>query len=570
MGQGEALSVPPIVHFETLELCGRASNPGGCASTGFGGAAARWAGRLLLAVGTALAIGACSSLPPGHDFPRVASSAFAGGPHTRLGKAFAGVTADHAPTSGFRLIAAGTDGLAMRMQLIASAERSLDLQYFIFRGDDTGGLLTAAILDSADRGVHVRILIDDGDTEDGDDRVLALMAHPSIEVRIFNPFAYRGHSEFLRGIEYSLDFGRLDYRMHNKLLVADGSVALVGGRNLSDPYFQVSPESQFADDDVAAVGPIVPRLSAVFDEFWNNALAIPAQALSGGGFDPGALAGVRARLADERLQWDRERPDYLRRVASGEPLAGLLEGRLPLVWANVKLVYDSPDKREVSEGAMVGRLMHRAVAHAAEQVQSELIMVTPYLIPGQEGMRIFSDLRRRKVQVRLLTNSLESTTELLAQSGYMRFRVPLLEEGVDLYEVRARLGDVRGSGENAAMAGFGTYGLHAKMFVFDRREVFIGSMNFDQRSMHLNTEIGLLIESPVLAEQVAARFAAMTQKENAYTVVLRPDSDGRGRHLAWLTREGGADVEFTEEPERKAFQRFRAQVLSHLPIDREL
>jgi putative cardiolipin synthase len=518
----------------------------------------------------AVALGGCASLPPGADYPRIASTAFSQPGETRLGKAFASSAEGHGTDSGFRLISVGLDGFALRMQIIQAAQRSLDIQYFIFRGDNTGSLLTAAILDSADRGVRVRILIDDGETVAGDERILALTAHPLIQVRIFNPFAYRGHVDFLRGLEYSLDFGRLDYRMHNKLLVADGAMALVGGRNLSDPYFQVNPESQFADDDVVAVGPVVPRLSAVFDEFWNNALSIPSEALSRDKPSSGNVAEYRAHLDAARREWNAQGADYLRKVATGQPLSDLVDGQLPLVWAGVTLIYDSPDKRRVDDGDMVGRLMHRAVARAAEDVQSELIMVTPYLIPGHEGMRIFTDLRARNVRVRVLTNSLESNTVLLAQAGYMRYRKPLLELGVDLYEIRSQLGNTRGSGENAAMARFGNYSLHGKMFVFDRKKVFIGSMNFDQRSMHLNTEIGLLIDSTVLAQQIAVRFDAMVQLENAYTMVLRTGPNEAGTHLVWRTREDGADVEYTSEPEREWLQSFRATVLSSLPIDNEL
>ena len=540
------------------------------------GVGAGWWRRALLArsawlivLGSA-ALGACSTLPPGADYPRVASSAFNQPGQTRLGQAFAGAAGAHGTDSGFRLIPTGVDGFALRMQLIQAAQSSLDLQYFIFRGDNTGSLLTAAILDSADRGVRVRILIDDGETVAGDERILALVAHPRIQVRIFNPFAYRGHVDMLRGIEYGVEFKRLDYRMHNKLLVADGAMAVIGGRNLSDPYFQVNPESQFADDDVAAAGPIVPRLSGIFDEFWNNALSIPSEALSGGRSTVKDLGPYRARLDADREAWKTQGADYLRKVASGEPLAGLVDGRLPLVWAAVTVVYDSPDKRKVSEGAMVGRLMHRAVAQAAEDVQSELLMVTPYLIPGREGIRIFTDLRRRNVHVRILTNSLESNTVILAQAGYMRYRKPLLEQGVELYEIRSLLGNVRGSGENAAMARHGNYGLHAKMFVFDRKRIFIGSMNFDQRSMHLNTEIGLLIDSTVLAEQIAARFDAMVRLENAYTLVLRTDPDWLASQLVWRTQENGAVVEYAIEPQREWGQRLYANMLSWLPIDDEL
>ena len=515
-------------------------------------------------------LGACTTLPPGVDYPRVVSTAFNEPAGTRLGQAFAADAQRHPAESGFRLFPVGVDGFALRMQLIQRAERSLDLQYFIFRADTTGSLLAAAILDSADRGVHVRLLIDDGETVAGDDRVLALVAHPRIQVRVFNPFRYRGHVDLLRGLEFGLDFARLDYRMHNKLLLADGAIAVVGGRNLSDPYFQVSPESQFADDDVVAVGPVVPRLSGVFDEFWNSALAIPSEALSGGRSTAEDLQFPRGQIGDHRATWKEAGADYLRRVATGAPLTGLVNGRLPLEWAQSTVIYDSPEKRKVSEGAMVGRLMHRAVASAAESVSSELIMVTPFLIPGHEGMRIFSGLRNRGVRVRILTSSLESSTVILAQAGYMRYRRPLVAEGVELYEVRSRLGDTRGSGEDAAMAGHGNYGLHAKMFVFDRRRIFIGSMNFDQRSMHLNTEIGLLIDSTVLAGQIAARFDAMIRPENAYALALQARSGPFTPRLVWRTRESGADVQYDTEPQRDWWQRDIAAVLSWLPIDSEL
>ena len=513
---------------------------------------------------------ACTTLPPGADYPRVASAAFNEPSQTRLGQAFVEAARQHDGESGFRLVPVGLDGFALRMQLIQSAERALDLQYYIFHGDNTGSLLTAAILDSADRGVHVRLLIDDGETIAGDERVLALVAHPRIEVRVFNPFRYRGHLDVLRGLEYSLDFARLDYRMHNKLLLADGAMAVIGGRNLSDPYFQVNPDAQFADDDVVAVGPVVPELASVFDEFWNSALAIPSEALSGGRSTATDLERFRGQIAANRRAWNEQGADYLRRAGTGALLAGLLDGHLPLEWSRASLIYDSPDKRKVSEGAMVGRLMHRAVAGAAEAVSSELIMVTPYLIPGQEGMRIFSDLRKRGVRVRILTNSLEASAMMLAQAGYMRYRSALVAEGVELYEVRSLLGDARGSGENASMAKHGNYGLHAKMFVFDRREIFIGSMNFDQRSMHLNTEIGLLIDNKALAGQIAARFDAMVRPDNAYALALRPSTDGSAPSLVWRTREAGADVEYDTEPQRVWGQRWMAHLLSWLPIDSEL
>lgn len=526
--------------------------------------------RFALALMIVAVLAACTSLPPGSDYPKKVSSALAHPDETRLGRQFEHAAREHDGNSGFRILPAGADGFLTRMQMINAAERTLDLQYFIFRGDETGRLLTDAVLHAADRGVRVRLLVDDGDTDAGDEQLTALEAHPSIELRIFNPFAYRGHVTLFRAIEFMFNASRLDYRMHNKLLVVDNAVALIGGRNIGDAYFQIDPEGQFADDDVFAAGPIAAELSATFDDYWNSALAIPAEALSGGKSSHGALNEHRQVLKDETRQLKSDGVGYVERIASGEPFNGMISGRLPLIWAHAELICDSPDKKKVESGAMVGELMQRAVADAVVAVRSELLMVTPYLIPGREGMKLVKDLRQRKVRVRVLTNSLESSTVMLAQAGYMHYRLPLLESGVELYEIRSLLGNARGSGETAAMSRYGTYSLHGKLFVFDRKRLFIGSMNFDQRSMHLNTEIGLIIDSPALAQQIAARFEAMVQPANSYRLILRPGDAGAAPSLAWRTQEDGEAVEYDTEPARTGWQRFKAGFLSGLPMDREL
>ncbi len=260
----------------------------------------------------------------------------------------------------------------------------------------------------------------------------------------------------------------------------------------------------------------------------------------------------------------------MKRIATGEPFNSIISGRLPLIWAHAQVVCDSPNKKKVEEGDLVGKLMRRSVANAVIAVQSELLMITPYLIPGKEGMQMFKDLRLRNVQVRILTNSLESDTVILAQSGYMPYRIPMLQEGVELYEVRSLLGNTRGSGQTKAISRFGNYSLHAKMFVFDRKRLFIGSMNFDQRSMHLNTEIGLIIDSPELARQIAVRFDAMVQPANSYTLALRPNDAGKAPSLVWRTQENGKAVEYDTEPARSDWQRIKANSLSLLPLDKEL
>jgi len=526
--------------------------------------------RLSLFVLIAFVLGGCSSLPPGSDFSKTDSSALAHPEETRLGRQFENAAQEHKGNSGFRIIPVGADGFLTRMQMINAAERTIDLQYFIFRGDETGRLLTGAVLRAADRGVRVRVLIDDGETVAGDDQIIKLEAHPAVEIRIYNPFSYRGHNVMIRATEFMFNSSRLDYRMHNKLLVVDNAIALLGGRNLGDQYFQIDPEAQFADDDVFAAGPIARKLSASFDEFWNNALSIPAEALSGKKSSHATLNQHRDDLHQEHKQLKASEVDYVKRVSAGEPFNGMISGRLPLIWAPAKLIYDSPDKKKVESGAMVGRLMHRPVANATRAVQSELLMITPYLIPGDEGMVLFKDLRQRNASVRVLTSSLESSTVLLAQSGYMQYRVPLLTSGVELYEIRSLLGSAKGSGQTMKISRYGNYALHAKMFVFDRQRVFIGSMNFDQRSMHLNTEIGLIIDSPELAQQVAARFEAMVQPINSYKLILRQNDKRGAPSLLWLTQENTKAVEYSTEPARSNWQRINVNILSLLPLDKEL
>jgi len=528
----------------------------------------------VLPLAGAILLAGCSTLPPGSDYPKVASVALPDPEETKLGQQFDTAARDHDGNSGFRIITVGVDGFLTRMQLIGAAEKTLDLQYYIFRGDETGRMLSGALLRAADRGVRVRVLVDDGDTMPGDEQIAALTSHPSVEVRIFNPFRYRGHSDALRNSEWVFNSSRLDYRMHNKLLVADNAVALIGGRNIGNQYFQMDPESQLADDDVFVAGPVAQQLSTTFDEYWNSAFAIPAAAF-------GHNASKRAE-SDDNLERARAPPrqqlqtlqtdgiDYVKLVATGEPYAGMISGRLPLVWAHAQVICDSPDKKNVERGALSGRLMTRRVATALAAVQSELLMVTPYFIPADEDLQRLKELRQRNVRVRILTNSLESSNEVSAESGYLHYRVPLVEDGVELYEVRSLLGNTKGSGETPVVSRYGNYSLHAKLFVFDRKKLFIGSMNYDQRSKRLNTEIGLIIDSPELAQQTALRFDGMVRPQNSYALVLRPNSSGNGSHLVWQTEEDGKEIEYAQEPARSAWQRIKLKLLSLLPLGREL
>src|SRR6266481_1439286 len=522
---------------------------------------------LLLAAG-------CTTLPPGTGQPHPPSSVLEPSVENALGKAFVPLAKSHGGDSGFRMLSTGIDGLTARVEMIDAAQRSLDLQTYIFRADVSGDVIARALLRAADRGVRVRVLTDDGEAIAGDERLLSLAAKPGIEFRLFNPLRYRGHFKLLRGADWLFEEGRLDYRMHNKLMVADNAVAIIGGRNIGDQYFQIDPESQFGDDDVVVAGPIVQRLSAVFDQFWNGDLAIPAPAVDKRHTSDKALSTFLAMLAKDGEQVGVKHAESAPSPkstpgADRQPFLDIVSGRAQLIWSPMKRIYDSPDKKDVDKGNPPGRLIYKALAEQAGAVKTELLMVTPYFIPSPEELQLLKEERDRNARVRILTNSLAAAPNTEAHSGYIHYRVGLLQQGVELYEVRALLGSTRGSGQTKAISRHGNYGLHAKLFVFDRKIAFVGSMNFDQRSKHLNTEIGVLISSPELSREIAARFEALTQLENTYTVTLDEGASAKPR-LVWKTKEDGKVVEYRKEPARDEWQRLKVKFLSVIPLDKEL
>jgi putative cardiolipin synthase len=507
-------------------------------------------------------LGGCASLPPGSDYPKTPSVALTEPEATRVGQQFASAAHEHGTKAAYRIISVGVDGFLMRMEMINTAERTLDLQYYILHGDESGRLLTDALMQAAARGVRVRLLLDDGETVPGDEQVFALAGRANVEVRVFNPFAYRGHNQLIRATEYIFSHSRLDHRMHNKLFVADNSIALIGGRNIGDQYFQIDPQSQFADDDMFVGGPIVHELSGTFDEYWNSALAIPAQ----------ALRGITTHARQHKSHTDKVDKagfDYRSKLDSGEPLAGILAGRQPLIWANARVVCDSPEKKRTADRPGIASLMYEPVANAVAQAQSELLVVSPYVVPSKDELHLLEDRRAHKVRIRILTNSLESAPELSAHSGYTHYRAELLNDGVELYEVRSRLGNSRGSGQSTKISRYGNYALHAKLYVFDRQRLFVGSMNLDQRSRRINTEVGLIIDSAELSQETAKRFDAMTLPENSYSVAL-PSAADQSPHLVWRTVENGTAVEYNREPARHPWQRVEVKILSLLPLDSEL
>jgi putative cardiolipin synthase len=521
--------------------------------------------RLAAAALALLAAAACTTLPPTLDAPKTATTALATPESTSLGRSVAARAKEHPGLSGFRLLVDGKDSFAMRLRIASKAERTLDLQYFLFQQDDTGRLLLAAMLAAADRGVRVRLLLDDAQAFDADSMIRPLAAHPNIEIRIYNPFVARRQFAFLRGAEFLLESGRLNYRMHNKLFVADNAVAITGGRNVGDEYFQASSTVEFGDFDLAVGGPMVQQLSRGFDLYWNDKLAVPVETLPLGKPSAADLEKCRAALAEHSRKMADS--DYVRSLPQGDRLAEILSAKSTLVWAKAEFAYDTPDKAQTTAGEQPGRLMWKRVARAAEGAKEELIIVSPYLVPGDTEMELLRRLRAQNVRIRILTNSLASTDMPVAHAGYLVCRVPLLEAGVELFEVRTTLGAPVTRRGLIKSGSSDQFALHAKVFVIDRQRVFVGSMNFDQRSLNINTEQGLVIDSPELAREIAARFEAIVQPANSYRLELDDVGAPTGPTLRWVSVEDGKTVTYDSEPGVDAVKRARVRFLSLLPLD---
>ncbi|MDQ2961799.1 MAG: phospholipase D family protein [Pseudomonadota bacterium] len=509
-----------------------------------------------------------STLPLGAYAPRPESVALANPEQTKLGQQIEPRVREHPGMAGFRLIPNGVDCFRARIEMAALAEKTLDVQYFAIQSDDTGRLFIESLLDAADRGVRVRILLDDSNAVGRDAEIGAVTAHPNIELRVFNPFSYRGPLEFMRVAEFALNERRLNYRMHNKLFVADNEIALTGGRNIGDPYFAASQGGEFGDLDLLIAGKMVRTLSGSFDAFWNSQLAVPLENLV-------VFKPTKERLDTyrESLRIHHAKMDgsvYTRPLSDGGPVANILSGGRPLIWARGEALYDSPEKAKLESGERAGRLLRDRVDRAAEAVRSELLLVSPYLVPGDDGMRLLTGLRTRNVRVRILTNSLQSTDAPVTFSAYSRYRVPILEAGIALYEVRPRAGAPNMPTGGSQSTSATPFALHAKVFVFDRRQVFVGSMNYDERSRNLNTELGVLIESPDMASEVAQRFEAVAQPANSYVLSLGPTNAAGIRELRWRTAENGSPIVYDDEPGVDVFRRFRIEALSLLPIESQL
>ncbi len=514
---------------------------------------------LLLWLCTAVLAGGCAGLPAPEN--RVASWAVAATQDTFLGRLAADSTPDRSLT-GVRLLPTGPYALNTRVALMQRAEKTLDLQYYLVQNDATGRHVLRLLRDAGVRGVRVRLLVDDMYTAGMDTLLAGLAAHPNVEVRLFNPFSAGRQSVVTRFLASALDFYRVNHRMHNKLFIADGAMAIAGGRNIADSYFTRDPNQNFVDVDALLVGAVVAPLASAFDDYWNSEFAIPA----GHFFEHDTTAAAdRMRAFDQATDDDPLSNETLRDttdVLGYGPISEELDyPRLGLVWGVARAWVDPTAKvwncRPIPDGSTAPDLhtVRLQVEQLMRNAGTEVTLSSPYFVPAKNGMEIFEHGVRRGVTYRVLTNSLAATDEPLVHWGYMRYRKPMLRLGMELYE----LSPTRASRDRrSGLFGSQSLGaLHAKTAVIDGATVFIGSMNFDPRSDALNTELGIVIESRELAKEVL-RLMNLDKLQSSYRVRLSPQAGD----LEWIGIDDFQEVVRNDEPDASRWLRLYLQFVA--------
>ena len=505
--------------------------------------------RLLPALIAAFLLAGCAATV-NWDYPRVPSTAFAQPEATAVGALLREAAERHPGLSGFSLLQFGENAFLARLAMIDLAEKSVDAQYYIWDADTTGRILADRLMRAADRGVHVRLLIDDFYQSTGKDAVVALMAaHPNVEVRLFNPVENRRW----RTPSFLADFSRLNHRMHNKLLVVDNALGIVGGRNIADVYFGVGEDHNYRDLDVLAAGPIVREISASFDLFWNSDWAIPAAAVVKELPAEKDLDAARKRLQEKIATAGFPYPMH-RNI--DEMRARLVQIRDHLTWAPGAVLVESPTRVGTPVGVGV---IQAALGRRVSEMERELLIESPYFVLPDRVIERLGGLVAKGVKVRALTNSAASNDVIAAHAFYAHTREKLLKAGVELYELRP---DTDMEKHWSVVSGRSRAALHCKAIVFDRKSVFIGSFNLDPRSSTLNTEIGVMIDSPQIAARVADIMDEGVSAGSAFHVTL-----DNGNGLLWSTENNGENIQYRKDPETSVWQRFLFGFVGLLPIE---
>lgn len=493
-------------------------------------------------------------------YPKTKSHAFSTSVPTRLGDSLQSRLKKHPGESGFILLASGDQSLQMRLAVIQEAERSIDLQYYAIHDDISANLLIEALLRAAERGVRVRFLIDNISLKDVDQRLATMSKRKNIQIRVFNVPTTKDQSVITRAISYITDFDRLTQRMHNKALIVDNQISIVGGRNLGDEYFNKKKNTMFKDLDLLACGPITQKISSSFDMYWNSDHSYPIAALKDIEVDRNSFKETRDFL---KKRWDEK--------LSSSKGSQILQwkfsekaGRLPFIWANADIAVDPPQK--VESPITISKPLEK-LAKLLANATSEFIAVSPYFVPQENGVKALSGLKQKGLHIEILTNSLASTDVVAVHAGYKRYRKPLLEKGIELYEFKPV------NNERPKQRLFGSTAparasLHSKLYIIDKRHVLIGSFNFDPRSIRLNTEILIAIDSPQLAKQARQLVHQAIQPENSYRLTL---ANTKGEQsMLWSTIENDKPIVFKRDPKPGFWRSIQADIFNFLPLENQL
>jgi len=495
-------------------------------------------------------LGGCSSLPT--DVDRSTSTAVDVSEQTGLGRLALDEAQRHRGLSGFSLQESGRDAFLQRATLIEAAERSIDAQYYIWNSDTSGRYLARRLLLAADRGVRVRLLLDDFNIAGRDAVLAALSSHPGVEVRIYNPFGTRsGPGRLLEALG---DFQRVNRRMHNKTFVVDGAFGIVGGRNIGDEYFGLHPEVNFLDRDILAAGPIVDDISRNFDRYWNSEAAYPAEALTTSPLTPAeiAMAMGSARDAASDTQGLDCRP--VQHMAAA--LEEVQRWRPTMEWATAELIFSDPVHEDLPDSDLPAPTATR-LGQLVVAAQREVLMESAYFILEDHHLEAIDRLTGRGVEVRAITNSLASNDLVGNHAGYARARPGMLDSGIRLFELRPDAGICARCADDCE----GDVSLHAKTMVIDRATLYVGSFNLNLRSIYLNGETVLVVYSPSLADKVADAIGTGMRPENSWAVDRAPDGG-----LRWT----GSDSVHRHEPATGFWTRFKAGLFGLLPIEKYL
>ncbi|WP_076542926.1 phospholipase D family protein [Shewanella sp. UCD-KL21] len=462
--------------------------------------------------------------------------------------------------TGVKPLTDGIDAFIARLAMIEGATESIDLQYYIYRNDETGKILSLFLYKAAQRGVRVRVLLDDLTTANGDDGLLAIATHPNISVRLFNPSYERQY----RGVAFLWNFSRLNHRMHNKSLTIDNLVTVVGGRNIGAEYFSADENVDFGDFDLLAIGDAVDKVSTQFDTYWNSAqvnsieqlvkAAEPHQGNSTKLEQDKVLAKLdaRASMLEKSLMTD----EYVTRLEKNTLLERLQNQALQWYWGEAQVVYDPPNKLERNPNDSI---LLDDLSYFLEQAQYQLLIVSPYFVPGDVATNALINEVKRGKEVTIVTNSLAATDVLAVHAGYQQYRQKLIEGGVKIYEVKGNAKSQKS--KKTSWKGSSRTSLHAKTFIIDQQTLFVGSFNFDPRSALINTEMGLIIDNEMLAKEILAGLA-LSANDKAYEVVLK------NGELVWLDHQHNKII--YAEPGTGFWRKFLADFLALLPIESQL